>query len=75
MSKKLIASTLLFLTSIIIAVLSISLDRIDRAKIGGGYENGVQIDRVIPINKFAPAGAVVPNDQNQPANLNPKGVQ
>lgn len=47
MSKKLIASSLLFLMSIIIAVLSISLDRIDKSKVGGGYENGLQIDTVI----------------------------
>ncbi len=46
MSKKLIASSLLFLISIAVAVLSISLDRIDRSKVGGGYENGLQIDNV-----------------------------
>lgn len=46
MSKKLIASSLLFLLSLILAVLAISLDRIDRSKIGSGYENGLQIDRV-----------------------------
>ena len=47
MSKKLIASSLLFLISITFAVLSISLDRIDKSKVGGGYENGLQIDNVI----------------------------
>ncbi|MEI6042732.1 MAG: hypothetical protein WCQ00_04175 [bacterium] len=47
MSKKLITSSLLFLLSIIIAILSISLDRIDKSKVGGGYENGFQIDKVI----------------------------
>ena len=46
MSKKLIASSLLFLISISLAVLSISLDRIDKSEIGGGYENGLQIDNV-----------------------------
>jgi hypothetical protein len=46
MSKKLIASSLLFLISITVAVLSISLDRIDKSKVGGGYEDGLQIDKV-----------------------------
>ena len=47
MSKKLIASTLFFVISIILAVLVIVLDRIDQAKVGGGYINGSQIDTVI----------------------------
>jgi hypothetical protein len=47
MSKKLITSSLLFLISIIIAVLSISMDRIEKSKVGGGYENGLQIDTVL----------------------------
>jgi hypothetical protein len=46
MSKKLIASSLLFLISISAAVLSLSLDRIGRSETGGGYENGLQIDKV-----------------------------
>ena len=47
MSKKLIASTLLFLIAMIIAVMTISIDRIDKFKVGSGYENGLQIDTVI----------------------------
>jgi len=46
MSKKLIASSLLFLISMVVAVLSISLDRIDKSKVGGGYINGIQVDSV-----------------------------
>jgi hypothetical protein len=47
MSKKLFASSMLFLVSIMIAVLSISIDRINKSKIGESYNNGVQVDKVI----------------------------
>ena len=50
MSKKLITSSLLFLLSMLIAVSAISLDRIHKAKIGEGYQNGSQIE-IIPITK------------------------
>ena len=49
MSKKLIASSLMFLLSMIVAVLIISLDRIDKSSIGGGYENGLQVDTFVKV--------------------------
>ena len=47
MSKKLISLTIVFLLSFILAVLVLSLDRINKAKVGGGYENGLQIDTYV----------------------------
>ncbi len=48
MSKKLITSSVLFLLSVLIAVTSLSSDRIHKAKIGEGYQNGSQIE-IVPI--------------------------